>query len=137
MIPGKTRGLPEFGNTKLGKSFIGSKMNPEYYKDIKNRYGAPLDEPDLEAKQDTYRRERCLEMTGRVISQRGLVGALVLEYLGRFNDNDLFKIRLQDGSIVEGSWTMFFGYGKDPAGVTSNGWYVGDVVPNLEEDIPF
>jgi hypothetical protein len=86
---------------------------------------------DLAEKRITN--EKSLSQVGRVITQRGLVGALVLS----FNPEDrVFKVQLEDGTISDGHWVTGWAPYVDPSGITSNGWSVGDIEPD-DDDIPF
>jgi hypothetical protein len=73
-------------------------------------------------------------LVGRVITQDGLEGALVLS----FNGESAFKVLLQAGPVVDATWSTFWDSTRDPAGITSNGWSVPsvDIHPD-EDDIPF
>ena len=114
-------------------------MNPEYEPDKKDRrerwhgrYAGPLDE-DLFTHADYGQQHHiCREQVGRVITQPGLEGALVLSYaVGKFT------IRLADGTVTEGEWDSWAG-GNDPEGVSSDGWTVGDIRPrHTKDEIPF
>lgn len=99
---------------------------------LKDRYAGPLDE-DLFTHEDYGQQHHiCRQQVGRVITQPGLEGALVLSYsVGKFT------IRLADGTITEGEWDSWTG-GSDPEGVSSDGWTVGDIRPRYNKDnIPF
>ena len=79
--------------------------------------------------------ERYRSQVGRVITQAGLVGALVLSYS---RNKNVFKVQLKDGTILDGQWDHLYRFKStnDPPGISSNGWFVGDVKPE-EDDIPF
>ena len=139
-------------NYDIGKNYaIKEKtMNPDYnpfdYKDhidkYESRYAGPYSEKEddvREARRAEVRRQRCRSLVGRVITQKGLVGALVLQYNSNdWSDDDFFKVRLQDGSIVTGEWNHYYSWDNDPSGITSNGWTIGDIKPDEDwDDIPF
>jgi hypothetical protein len=79
--------------------------------------------------------ERYRSQVGRVITQAGLVGALVVSFDQKYKT---YKIQLKDGTIHDGRWDHLYRFKAtdDPPGVSSNGWFVGDVKPD-EDDLPF
>jgi len=117
-------------------------MNPDYdpYKydkydmreKYKDAYAGPLEE-DLFTHNDYGRHAICRGQVGRVITQPGLVGALVLSY-----SQNKFTVRLSDGSTVVAKWDQWAG-GSDPEGVSSDGWTIGDIKPTWTtiDDEPF
>jgi hypothetical protein len=123
-------------------------MNPDYNpkqdfwgegkKPYRGRYIEPFwhNQEEHDAK---IRLERNSRQVARVITQGGLVGALVLSYITEGLGS--FKILTKDGMIVEGMWDFDFKDDKDPSGISSNGWTVMSlgVEPSryILEDIPF
>ena len=107
----------------------------EKYKDL---YAGPLDEDSWD-RGDAMNHAINMSQVGRVITQPGLEGALVLSYktCGRYRSGK-FMIQLCDGSIVEGTWDHWSGEG-DSEGVSSDGWTVGEIKPSWAEidEIPF
>jgi len=98
---------------------VGTKSNYDY-----SKY-------DLAEKRITN--EKSLSQVGRVITQKGLVGALVLSFSKK---KKVFKVQLENGTIHDGRWVAGWTPYVDPAGITSNGWSVGDIKPD-DSDIPF
>ncbi len=79
---------------------------------------------------------------GCVITQSGLEGALVLEHVLQPDtiSEGYFKIRLRSGTITTGTWDRVWAHGSrhDPPGLTSCGWTVGDIKPEIDDDeVPF
>ena len=82
------------------------------------------------------------DKVGRVITQEGLEGALVVEWREeewQSGTVGTFKVRLKDGTIAEGEWNRSWQgeTANDPAGVSSNGWTVGDIEPSNHDEVPF
>lgn len=105
---------------------------------LKPLYAGPIDwEEEDEAHFERtirIRAERCQKQVGKVITQRGLEGALVLEYLGHdHEEGNIFNIQLKDGTTTQGTWNHYYDWQTDPEGVSSYGWYVGDIRPDPEE----
>ena len=105
----------------------------EPYNKWKNppRYAGPYTEDD----DDEFRAEeirarvrhgsRCKNLVGRVITQQGWEGALILSYDAIGNDDEIlegvFKVRLRSGDIIDATWMDKMGT-MDPAGISSEGW---------------
>jgi len=114
----KSAGL---GMIKDEKVVYSKKVEKEWLKDA---YARPFDDSHgvqsnqygkwhQHAQAEAYRQS----LVGRVITQEGLEGALVLAYEDR-----CFKVRLQDGTMIEATFDRKFLFTKDPPGVSSNGW---------------
>lgn len=109
-------------------------MNPDYkpnkYDRIADAYGRPLDrdrhsfdnwEYNEQQSFNEYKRV-CASLVGRVITQKGFEGALVLSY-GCEAGEDVFKIRLRDGKVINAFWSSYAPVNDEP-GVSSEGWKV-------------
>ena len=78
------------------------------------------DEKPIRASYAQYR-ARCISLVGRVITQKGWEGALVLSYSAK--DDDRFEVRLASGQVIGAIWNDFSN-DADSAGVTSRGWSI-------------
>ena len=123
-------------------------MNPDYKPDGKP--WAPydverIDEYDIENYHYSSEDEKRAQV-GRVIIQKGLVGALVLSYTPE--EKVPFKIKLANGNIAYAMYNkkyIWLDEPSAPAGIAEDGWYVPELgiePPNKERwdnaaDAPF
>ena len=117
-------------------------MEYESWEKKQQERDAPYDNEHFSVQDVNYMaRHECEAQVGRVILQKGLVGALVLSYKPDDKTKTPFKIKLADGSIAEAGYKksyIWIDTPECPAGIAEDGWYVPELgIKYDQRDIPF
>ena len=114
-------------------------MEYESWEKKQQERDAPYDNEHFDVQDVNYMsQQECEAQVGRVILQKGLVGALVLSYKPDDKTKTPFKIKLADGSIAEAGYKksyIWIDTPEMPAGIAEDGWYVPElgIVPSSQK----
>jgi len=117
-------------------------MEYESWEKKQQERDAPYDNEHFDVQDVNYMsQQECEAQVGRVILQKGLVGALVLSYKPDDKTKTPFKIKLADGSVAEAGYKksyIWIDAPETPAGIAEDGWYVPELgIKYDQRDIPF
>ena len=116
-------------------------MEYESWEKKQQERDAPYDNEHFDIQDIDITREEGESLVGRVILQKGLVGALVLSYSPDDEKKTPFKIKLADGSTAYARYRKSYIWIDEPttpAGIAEDGWYVPELgIKYDQRDVPF